>query len=212
MIRYIVGVDESLTLNSYCFTILMIGIDAFCPKSGAPLSDERHYGERGSGKRAVLPEDRIKERVPTGELTNGAIRSSKMALLNYFQRCHQRHHRPNDDLYQKASLAFTRLKRTATGKQTWDVHIWYAAQERLRLAGYETSWMDAHSIPRCPHCHGRLKYEQIAPGSVIGRCGTNCTDRRIDHHEEIRNIIADLYKQAFPVNDNTISADSFLQF
>lgn len=212
VIRCMAGVDEPLTVSNYYLPILMLGLDAFCPKSGAPLSDERHYEEQGSRKQAVLSGDQIKGTPPTGELTNGAIRSSKMALLNYFQRCHQRHYRPNDDLYQKASLAFTRLKRAATGKQTWDVHVWYAAQKRLRSAGYETSWMDSHSIPRCSHCHGRLKYVQIVPGSVIGRCGTNCTDRRIDHLEEIRNIIAVLYKQAFRVDDNTVSADSFLRF
>lgn len=190
----------------------MIGTHAFCPKSGAPLSDEKHYDSSGDGKRAVLADGRLNEEPPLGELTNGAIRSSKTALFNYFRRCHQRRFDADDALYQKASLVFTRLKSAAAGRQEWDVHIWYAAQRRLDNAGYETHWMHANAEPRCPYCHGQLGYTQFVNGDVIAYCGTNCTDRRTDHLAEIRKILVAVYVQAFPDASDSISVDSFLQF
>lgn len=190
----------------------MIGTDAFCPKSGAPLSDELHYDDAGNGKRAVLGDEHLDETPPVGELTNGAIRSSRTALLNYFQRCHQRRFDADEPLYREASLAFTRLKSTATGRQEWDVHVWYAAQKRLHNAGYETDWMGAHAVPRCPRCHGRLGYRRFANGAVVARCGTNCTGGRSDRLAEIRGILDGLYTQAFPDGNDSVGPESFLQF
>lgn len=190
----------------------MLGTDAFCPKSGAPLSDKKHYDDQGHGKRAVLSDEHLGETLSVGELTNGAVRSTKTALFNYFRRCHQRHHEPDNTLYRKASLVFTRLKRAATGKQEYDVHLWYAARERLRRAGHETSWMRAHAVLRCPHCHGRLKYEEFVGDDLIAHCGTNCTNDHADQLTEIRELLADLYTQAFPDASDSVDADSFLQF
>lgn len=206
-----VGADEISTRTALSI-VIMIDTDAFCPKSGAPLSDERHYDDSGDAKRAVVADERLDETPPVGELTNGAVRSSKTALFNYFRLRHQRRFDADDALYRKASLVFTRLKRAATGREGWDVHVWYAAQRRLADAGYDTGWMHAHVTPRCPYCHGRLGYTQFANGDVIARCGTNCTDRRDDRLAEIRGILAGLYTRAFPDANDSINADSFLQF
>lgn len=188
----------------------MIGTNAFCPKTGAPLSDNKHYDDQGHGRRAVLFDDGVEATSSVSELTNGAIRSTKVAVFNHFRRCHQRHHEPDDALYRKASLAFTRLKRVANGKQGWDIHLWYAAKVRLQKAGYDTAWMHAHTTPRCPHCHGRLKYRDCIDGQLIARCGTTCTNTTTDQLTEIRELLADLYAQAFPDANNAIDADSFL--
>ncbi len=188
----------------------MIGNDSFCPKSGAPLSEKQHYDEGGRPRRAVRLEGPSGDVAMDGELTNGAVRSARTALFNHFKRCHQQHDDADDDLYQRASLALCRLKRTATGTQEWDVYVWYVLEKRLRRIGFETEWMHTHATLRCPYCHGRLGYREVADG-VVARCGTNCTDDSADRLGEIRRLLADLYATAFP-NDEPSEADAFLQF
>lgn len=187
----------------------MIEEYAFCPKTGAPLSEQRHYDERGRPSRVPIEERLPPDSKPEGELTNGAVRSATKALFNYFRRCHQRHHQADETLYRRALLELRRLKEAATSTEEWDIYVWYALQFRLRADGYDTTWMDAHAEPRCPGCHGRLKYDQLAPGEVIGRCGANCTATGTDRLPEIRETLASLCSRAF---DRTVDADEFLQF
>ena len=187
----------------------MIGNDAFCPKTGAPLSKANYHDDQGNSQRAALPDEFTTESHLAGELTNGAVRSSKSALFNRFRRCHQRHYEPNSALYRKAALALSRLKRSADGRQGWDVYVWYALQRRLSIKGFEVDWMHTHVEPRCPHCHGRLTYELYDNGDVRAECGTRCTRSGVDKLAEIRETIADLYSQAF---GEIATPDDFLQF
>ena len=175
----------------------MRGYHAFCPKTGASLSKKRHYDERGRPQRVPTDDVPGVEPPTDGELTNGAISSSKRALLNYFRRCHQRHHDADQRLYRKASLGLTRLKRAANGIESWDVHVWYALGEWLSETGYDVEWMRTHVEPRCPHCAGRLKYEAFPGGEVIAQCGTNCTDDYENRLRRTREIVAGLYARAF---------------
>lgn len=186
----------------------MRGKDAFCPKTGAPLSDEKHYDDRGHPNRAVLPNESSIDPQPSGELTNGAICSSKAALFNRFRRCHQQHNDANGALYRKTALSLRRLKRAASGYETWDVYIWYALQQRLAETGYDTKWMHSHAMLRCPHCHGQLKYERYDTGAIRARCGTHCTDDT-DQLAEIRETIADLYSKAF---DEPVTVEELIEF
>lgn len=187
----------------------MIGKYAFCPKSGAPLSERRHYDERGHPSRVPIEEGVPSDAKPEGKLTNGAVRSSTRALFNYFRRCHQRHCEEDEATYRRVLLELRRLKGTATGKEEWDIYMWYALQYRLAADDYDAAWMDTHAEPRCPDCHGRLKYEQLAPGDVIARCGTNCTASGADRLPAIRETIASLYSRAF---DDDADAEEFLRF
>lgn len=186
----------------------MIGNDAFCPETGAPLSSERHYDEHGRAWRAVEPDERAPESAD-GRLTNGAVRSRTTALLTHFRRCHQRHHEPDAELYRSASLALARLKQAATGRQAWDVHVWYALERRLATGGHPTAWMGVHAAPRCPRCHGRLWYREVAD-DVVARCGSHPTDG-FDPLAEIRDTVAGLYATAFP-EDRSQPPDAFLRF
>ena len=189
----------------------MIGNDAFCPETGAPLSKRRHYDRQGQSYRAVVDDELGVSTPIEGELTNGAIRSSAAALARYFRRCHRRHYEPDGALYRRASLAIRRLKRTATGRQEADVYVWYALYHRLDRLGHATEWMHSYVEPRCPSCHGRLKYTEFVNG-VSAQCGTNCDEHQTDRLEEIRDVIVSLYTAAFPDQGAEISIDDVLQF
>ena len=185
----------------------MIGEDAFCPKTGASLSDERYYDETGRPKRVVTADERSLAAQAAGEFTTGAVRSSKAALFNRFRDCHDRHRPADDRLYRKAALALARLKRVGEGAESWDVHVWYALRRRLATAGYDVDWMHAHVEPRCPRCHGRLRYEQYETG-ITARCVSGCDDGA-DQLPAIRETVATLYGRAF---DDAVDPDAFVQF
>ncbi|WP_049903413.1 hypothetical protein [Halococcus agarilyticus] len=185
----------------------MIGEDAFCPKTGAPLTEEQQYDDAGRPRRVVTADEESLAADAAGELTTGAVRSSKAALFNRFRRCHERHHETDDALYRKAALALARLKRTAEDTESWDVHVWYALRKRLAAAGHDVEWMHAHVEPRCPHCHSRLRYEAYAD-TVTARCVAGCGGRP-DQLTAIRETIAALYTRAF---DTSIDPDEFVQF
>ena len=187
----------------------MIGNDAFCPKTGAPLSEESCYDNQGGSHRTVQEDEFTPESHLSGEFTNGAVESSKSALFNRFRRCHQRHCEPDSRLYRKAALALCRLKRTADGRQAGDIYVWYALQRRLHTKGFDVEWMHTHVEPRCPDCHGRLTYERYDNGDVRAECGTRCTGPGTDKIYEIREIIAELYSQAF---EESINPGDLLQF
>lgn len=129
----------------------MIRKDGFCPKTGAPLSEELEYDEQGHPQRATIPDEFTAGSQLPGELTNGAVTSSKAALFNHFRRSHQRHSEANDDLYRKAALGLHRLKRTAEGTEDWDIHVWYALRRRLAESGFEAEWMHTHTLNSVVH-------------------------------------------------------------
>ncbi|SER68827.1 hypothetical protein [Natrinema salaciae] len=175
----------------------MIGKHAFCPTSGASLSREVHYDERGRPERVPQADDLSPNAALDGPLTTGKRRSSRRALATYFRRCHRRHADPNDGLYCRAALSLTRLKRAATGRQERDVIVWYALGERLARDGFDVEWMRAHAEPRCPDCGGRLTYVSAADGPV-GRCGNSCRSGRDDRLETIRETVCSLFARTFP--------------
>lgn len=187
----------------------MIGNDAFCPKTGAPLSEENCYDDEGGSYRTTQADEFTPESHLPGEFTNGAVQSSKPALFNRFRRCHQRHCKPHGALYRKAALGLCRLKRSADGRQGWDIYVWYALQHRLQDKGFDVEWMHTHAELRCPDCHGQLTYERYDNGNVYAECGTRCTGSGADKLNKIRETIADLYSQAF---QETINPDALLQF
>ncbi len=204
--------NETLTEELAVFhSTHMKGDYAFCPKSGAPLSEEIHYDELGHAHRHVLGDDTHVEQQQDGELTNGSLRSSKTALFNYFRRCHDDRREPNSKLYSRAALALSRLKRTASGTEEWDMYVWFALAERLEVHGFDACWMNAHIEPRCPQCAGRLKYERLVGDELVARCGTNCTTDSRDRLAEIRETVVDLYGRAFTVeSSDALSEDDLV--
>ena len=175
----------------------MIGTTAFCPKTGAQLSEERYYDEHGRMLRAPVEDAFVAGEDLDGELTTGAVCSSKRALLVHFRRAHQFYRPENAALYRNVALWLRRLKRAASGPQTPDMIVWLALSARVRQEGYDAEWMLGHVSLRCPRCHGRLKYEQPGPEKIYARCGTNCTDDHADRLCEFEELATDLYTQAF---------------
>ena len=76
------------------------------------------------------------------------------------------------------------------------------------MAGYDVEWMHAHAEPRCPDCHGQLRYERYDSGTVVAQCVAGC-DAKTDRLPEIRETIADLYSHAF---DEAADSSDFLRF
>ena len=175
----------------------MKGEYAFCPKSGAPLSEERHYDEHGRAARHPTRDRHDATTQPDGELTNGAMRSSRIALFNHFRNCHRRGREPDEDLYSEVSVDLLRLKRTASGRTEWDLYVWYALAERLSRSGWDVEWMSSDVEPRCPDCAGELKYESGIDDDVFAYCAVDCTGSGADRLEEIRDRVADLYRRTF---------------
>lgn len=175
----------------------MIGTTAFCPKTGAQLSERRYYDEDGRALRAPVPDGFVDGAKLDGELTTGAIRSSQRALLVHFRRTHQFYRPENAELYQNVALWLRRLKEAASGPQTPDMIVWFALSARVRQEQYDAEWMVGHVPLRCPRCHGQLKYEQLVSETLYAECATNCTDDHADRLNEIEIFAADLYTQAF---------------
>ncbi|WP_267643834.1 hypothetical protein [Haloarchaeobius amylolyticus] len=185
----------------------MKGNHAFCPKTGASLSNTTHYDERGRGFHTPVP-DRFAEEPDTGDLTLGARCSSTTALLTHFRRCHDREKdaTPGGDLQSRAALALRRLKRASDGVNAWDMVVWLTLVERLDRCGHEVGWMRGHVELRCPDCYGHLQYRTLAGGTPIARCGTHCTEAPRDRLHQIRTLVADLYRRTFDP-DTDLSAD-----
>ncbi len=184
----------------------MIGKHAFCPTSGASLSREVHYDERGRPERVPQSDDLSPNAALEEPLTTGKRRSSRRALATYFRRCHRRHGDANDDLYCRAALVLRRLKRVATGDQERDHILWYALGDRLARDGFDVDWMSIHAEPRCPDCGGRLTYVD-GPDGPIGRCGGSCTGTRDDRLVTIRETVCTLLARAFP-DEPTLDTDA----
>lgn len=185
----------------------MKGEYAFCPQSGAPLSEEVHYDDRGRAQRVPVYDD-FPGRTPDGELTNGSLRSARVALFNHFRRSYRRHHDEDDgSLFSKAALGLTRLKRAAEGDTEWDVYVWYALAEWLREE-YDVRWMHAHVEPRCPDCAGQLQYESLGDGDYRATCATTCAGHHGDSLATIAETVCRLYARAF--DDPAPDADELL--
>ncbi|MGQ3411981.1 hypothetical protein ACT4ML_06925 [Natrinema sp. LN54] len=184
----------------------MIGEHAFCPTSGASLSREVHYDERGRPERVPQSDDLSPNASLDAPLTTGERRSSRRALATHFRRCHRRHADADDELYCRAALSLARLKRAAAGRQGRDVIVWYALAERLARDGFDVDWMSAHAEPRCPDCSGRLTYVE-GPDGPIGRCGGSCHGTRADRLETIRDTVCSLFARTFP-DDPTPDTDA----
>ncbi|WP_049903645.1 hypothetical protein [Halococcus agarilyticus] len=179
----------------------MIGATAFCPKTGAQLSERRHYDERGRSLRAPVADGIVDGDELDGELTAGAVRSSRRALLAHFRRSHQRHGSADADLYRTVALWLRRLKRAASGPHEPDTIVWLALSARVREAEHDADWMLAHVAIRCPRCHGRLSYERLGSETIHAACGTDCTDDSADRLAEIETLARDLYARAFPSSE-----------
>jgi hypothetical protein len=175
----------------------MIGTTAFCPKTGAQLSEQRYYDEHGRALCVPVSDELVDETELDGELTTGAIRSSQRALLVHFRRTHQFYRPENADLYRNVALWLRRLKQAASGLQTTDMIVWLALSARLREEKYDAAWMVGHVPLRCPRCHGHLTYDQLSSDSLYAECATNCTDDHADRLSEIEDLAAGLYAQAF---------------
>lgn len=186
----------------------MIGTDAFCPKSGASLSEERHYDASGRGTRAVDDDEAARAAGTVGELTGGSVRSSRTALVAYFRRCHARHAAVDPDLYGTVAVLVYRLMR-ARETQPPDVVVWYALERRLDALGHDTDWMHAHAALRCPACHGRLRYERIGD-DLTARCAVRCSSAGDAALETIRDDVVSLYDAAF-ADAAPLSADAVLR-
>lgn len=186
----------------------MIGEDGFCPRTGAKLSENGHYTENGYQRVAIADAFGINGK-EEGELTKGAVRSSKVALFNHFRRCHHKHDEENKKLYRKTAVELSRLKTAATGSQHKDLYLWYALQYRLCSRGFPVEWMHTHAALRCPRCHGRLKYTKSNTDVIEGYCLSNCTDTKTNQLPKIRQTIAELYTSAF---NESVTAEQFLQF
>jgi hypothetical protein len=174
----------------------MIGTDAFCPRTGAPLTEKRHYDASGRGRRAVADDEVARALGTAGELTGGALRSSRSALVAHFRRCHARHGPEAPELYGTAALAVRRLHR-ARDPQPTDLVVWYALERRLTALGHDVEWMHAHAALRCPACHGRLRFER-AGDDLTARCATRCSTEGEVALETLRRRVAALYDDAFP--------------
>ncbi|WP_224270862.1 hypothetical protein [Haloprofundus salinisoli] len=189
----------------------MRGDNAFCPKSGAPLSKNRHYDHCGRAARAVEDDSASRRAGTVGELTNGAQRSSRTALFRYFRRSHERQFDADTALYRTATLALRRLKTTATGRQEWDDIVWFALHARLDRKGHDATWMLAHVDLRCPRCGGRLRYTDCGSGEIFATCVVDCTDDNADRLDEIRTLVANLYAATYPDDDGP-GVDDLLTF
>lgn len=175
----------------------MRGDFAFCPKTGARLSEKRYYRKSGPPLRVPVADEYVPAEAIDGELTAGAVCSSHRALLTHFRRTHGFYRSPDDDLYRTVALRLRELKRAASGPQSSDMVVWLALHDRLSASGVDVDWMLGHVEFRCPHCHGRLKYRQPDPETIHAECATDCTDDTTERLAEIEGLATDLARNAF---------------
>lgn len=103
------------------------------------------------------------------------------------------------------SLARYRAEKRARSRHTqqfWNDHdkanhidtfVWYALAERLHRKGYWVSCMIDHALPRCPHCHGRAKFQRGA--RLIAYCVSSGEHGMI--HDDLLERITEIYNSAF---------------
>ena len=175
----------------------MRGDFAFCPKTGARLSEERYYRADGPPLRVPVADEYVPAEAIDGELTAGAVCSSHRALLTHFRRTHGFYRSPDDDLYRTVALRLRELKRAASGLHASDMVVWLALYDHLNESGVDADWMLGHVEFRCPHCHGRLKYRQSEPETIHAECATDCTDDHAERLAEIERLATELARNVF---------------
>jgi len=149
----------------------MTGLEAHCPSSGAPLSDESVYPDQDG--RSLRYSTSAWASRGGGRLTNGERVSSQQALTGCFTRWHQTHHDdPDPGLYRTAATALRKLKSRPEGK-TWNIYVWRALHTHLSRRGHSVDWMHAHSELVCPNCHGQLVWRPT-PRGRRPYCGQDC--------------------------------------
>lgn len=157
----------------------MRGEHAFCPRTGVPLSDDRHYPvpeepQRGwrSPSRGVPSDPAFWAVNNRGELTNGERQSKVQGLLHYFRRSHaEAVADPDDALDRRAAVLIRSLKGA---RDDWDIFVWAALMERLTRAGHRVAWMHNYWVPVCPDCGSVLKYVEHAPTGWQALCAVRC--------------------------------------
>jgi hypothetical protein len=166
----------------------MKGQHAFDPHTGSNLKDERLWPD---GRPVRQPVD------GTGHLTNGELKSSRVALQQRFETAYQRSHAGRDvpdDLARTVGTALYQLKR----EDDWDCWVWFALAEHLARRGYWSTWMGSFVEPRCPRCGSRLQIERALVGYHYARCGSRCgAESNSKRSVEIVETILKLYGQAF---------------
>lgn len=167
----------------------MKGPNAFCPETGASLSEETHYA-------AGRPQHHSTSDDPGhgGLLTNGALTSSRRALVRHFRECHSRHAAADSALHRAAAGGVARLKRA--DRDAWDVWLWTALHEHLARRDFAVDWMAAHAEPRCPQCAGPLAWSAGPDGTPRARCRGSCRDDG-DRYPALRSRVLDLHNAAF---------------
>ena len=164
------------------------GPDAFCPKSGAPLSDDRHPDERRRPHREPESDE-------CAELSTGAVRSSTDALIAFFRRSHRDSSRDLDrPLLRKAARHLRTLKSESDARDEW---IWYALCEKLHREDFEVAWMRYHVHLVCPYCGSEPKWEPAPCGDLLPKCAVNCTDSSEYVLHEARERIRTAYNAAW---------------
>ena len=182
----------------------MRGNHAFCPSSGALLSDERErpqeYRPSASPVRAPEP-DEINQHL-IEPYSRGANHSSASALVGYFRRMRRRYApETSPTIARQAALAIQRLKEPET--DVHDDYLWFALAERLhRAEDYsrdELDWLWHCVELSCPHCFGPITDEPVvtAPHGTKSKCAINCTDDNRHVDGEIRSRILKAYNRAF---------------
>jgi hypothetical protein len=181
----------------------MRGKHAFCPSSGALLSDERErpqeYRPGASPVRAPEP-DEINQTL-LEPYSRGANHSSASALVGYFRRMRRRHApEASPTIARQAALAIQRLKEPET--DVHDDYLWFALAERLhRAEDYsrdELDWLWQCVELSCPRCYGPLRDEPvIIEDAAKSKCAINCTDDNRYVDDEIRETILKAYNKAF---------------
>jgi len=181
----------------------MIQEQAFDPATGAPLSEERHYPDHGVPCRQPEFDATVAKFWSTGRegaLTNGELVSSLQGLLGYFRRVQRELRAPNPELDRAAATALRRLKsatdqRGDPRRNAIDSIVWYALAERLARQDFWTAWMLDAAIPRCPHCHSRLKFRG-GIDNLEGVCASS-PSRHGSVDDAIHEAIAAVYDAAF---------------
>jgi hypothetical protein len=170
----------------------MNGLDAHCPSSGAPLSDDRVTPRQDGSKKHYSTSPWYAR--GGGTLTNGERVSSQEALIACATRWHRQHaSEVNKSFCRAAAAGIRKLKRGP--QKVWNVHVWYALHSHLDSRGFDVQWMVDHAEHVCPRCHGDLAWD-ATPRGPRPRCRQKCRNNEYVH-DEIADAIEAAYHRAF---------------
>lgn len=178
----------------------MKGSHAFSPRTGSPLSSEKHH----PGPVYEAPKREAED--GSGELTLGETHSSQLALLEYFHRAYSKSHYgqpPPDDVKLLAGRALYELKRHAGGYR--DEWIWLALTEYLARNGIWSTWMHNHVDLPCPRCGSLCRWKPTIVGLDKVSCGANCgAEKHSERSIEIVDKVFAAYQAALGDPENPI--------